>query len=139
MTARAVHRRCRFEFLSRALCLLFVASSTAYAATSITSVRVWPAPDYTRITIEASAPITHEMLLLKNPERLALDLQDVAVTPALQELANKIGANDPYVKAVRVGRFKPGTVRLVFDLKTEAKPEVFTLKPIAEYGNRLVL
>ena len=68
-----------------------------------------------------------------------LDLEDVAVTPALEELAGKIGANDPYVKAVRVGRFKPGVVRLVFDLKTEAKPEVFTLKPIAEYGHRLVL
>ncbi|MDB5808102.1 MAG: N-acetylmuramoyl-L-alanine amidase [Betaproteobacteria bacterium] len=139
MAASAAHRRRRLSRSNLLLCTLLMATGSAHAATSITSVRVWPAPEYTRITIEASSPITHEMLLLKNPERLALDLQDVAVTPALQELANKIGANDPYVKAVRVGRFKPGTVRLVFDLKTEAKPEVFLLKPIAEYGNRLVL
>ena len=121
-----------------ACCLLFTAS-IADAATVVTSVRVWPAQDYTRVTIEAAAPITHELLLLKNPERLALDLQNVELTPALQELAAKIGATDPYVKAVRVGRFKPGVVRMVFDLKGEAKPEVFTLKPIAEYGHRLVV
>jgi N-acetylmuramoyl-L-alanine amidase len=120
-------------------CVALLGAYAVDAATAVKSVRVWPAQDYTRITIEAAAPITHEMLLLKNPERLALDLQDVELTPALQELAGKIGANDPYVKAVRIGRFKPGVVRLVFDLKTEAKPEVFTLKPIAEYGNRLVL
>jgi N-acetylmuramoyl-L-alanine amidase len=78
-------------------------------------------------------------LQLKNPDRVVLDLEDVAVTPALEELAGKVGANDPYVKSVRIGRFKPGVVRLVFDLKSEAKPEVFTLRPIAEYGNRLVL
>ncbi len=91
------------------------------------------------MTLESASPLQYQLLLLKNPERLVLDLDDVAMTPALEEFAGKIGANDPYVKAVRVGRFKPGTVRLVFDLKTEAKPEVFTLRPIAEYGHRLVL
>ena len=110
-----------------------------HAAATVTSARVWPAAEYTRVTIESATPIAYQMLMLKNPERMVVDLEDVVVTPALQDLAAKIGANDPYVKAVRVGRFKPGTVRLVFDLKTEAKPEVFTLKPIAEYGNRLVL
>ena len=100
---------------------------------------MWPAQDYTRITLESAAPIQYQMLLLKNPDRLVLDLEDVAVTAALEELAAKIGANDPYVKSVRVGRFKPGVVRLVFDLKAEVKPEVFTLRPIAEYGHRLVL
>jgi len=138
-TASAGHRRCRPILINLLWCVVLLGTYAAQAATAVTSVRVWPAQDYTRITIEAATPITHEMLLLKNPERLALDLQDVELTPALQELAGKVGANDPYVKAVRVGRFKPGIVRLVFDLKAEAKPEVFTLKPIAEYGNRLVL
>ena len=138
-TARAVQRRrCR----TRTVFLLFfvlLTPAAVYAATTVTSARVWPAQDYTRVTLESSAPITHQLLLLKNPDRLALDLEEVAFTPALQELSGKIGDNDPYVKAVRVGRFKPGVVRLVFDLKTEARTEVFTLKPIAEYGNRLVL
>jgi N-acetylmuramoyl-L-alanine amidase len=138
-TASAGHRRRRPVLIKLLLCVALLGAFAAHAATAVKSVRVWPAQDYTRITIEAATPITHELLALKNPERLALDLQDVEITPALQELAGKIGANDPYVKAVRIGRFKPGVVRLVFDLKTEAKPEVFTLKPIAEYGNRLVL
>jgi N-acetylmuramoyl-L-alanine amidase len=131
-------RRCRTRVISW-LFLMLLTPVAVEAATAVTSARVWPAQDYTRVTLESTAPITHQLLLLKNPDRLALDLEEVAVTPALQELSGKIGVNDPYVKAVRVGRFRPGVVRLVFDLKTEAKPEVFTLKPIAEYGNRLVL
>jgi N-acetylmuramoyl-L-alanine amidase len=122
-TACAVICHGRPKLTKHLLWIALLVACAAHAATAVKSVRVWPAQDYTRITIEAAAPITHELLLLKNPERLALDLQDVEVTPALQELAGKIGANDPYVKAVRVGRFKPGVVRLVFDLKTEAKPD----------------
>jgi len=121
--------------LVTALCL----PAMAPAATPVVSTRVWPAQDYTRITLESAAPIQYQVLQLRNPERLVLDLEDIAVTPALEELAGKIGAGDPYVKAVRIGRFKPAVVRLVFDLKAEAKPEVFTLRPIAEYGHRLVL
>ena len=134
-TASCGLRRLGFIFLLLPLLLL----PDVHAATTVTSARVWPAPEYTRVTFESATPIAYQLLLLKNPDRLALDLDEVNVTPALRGLSGKIGANDPYVRAVRVGRFKPGTVRLVFDLKTEAKPEVFTLKPIAEYGNRLVL
>ena len=100
---------------------------------------MWPAQDYTRITLETAAPLQFQLMLLKNPDRLALDIDDLAMNSTLEELTAKIGANDPYVKSVRFGRFKPGTVRLVFDLKTDVKPEIFTLKPIAEYGHRLVL
>lgn len=125
----------RSEFLL--LCLLL--PGAALAAMQVTSTRVWPAQDYTRITLESAAPIEHQLLLLKNPERLVLDLANVAATPALEALARQVGENDPYVKAIRVGRFKPGVVRLVFDLKAEVKPEVFTLRPVADYGHRLVL
>ena len=139
-TARSSRRPRRFARPHLLPCLIFLlVPFVAHSAGTVTSVRVWPAPDYTRITFESAAPITHQLLLLKNPDRLALDLDATALTPALREISSKIGASDPYVKAVRVGRFKPGVVRLVFDLKTEAKPEVFTLRPIAEYGNRLVL
>lgn len=113
--------------------------AATFAATALTSARVWPAQDYTRITLESAKPLEFQLLALKNPDRLALDIDDLAVTPTLEELSSKIGANDPYVKSVRVGRPKPGTVRLVFDLKADVKPEVFTLRPIAEYGHRLVL
>jgi N-acetylmuramoyl-L-alanine amidase len=105
----------------------------------VTSTRVWPAPDYTRVTIESQQPVKHALLSLDNPDRLVLDLEDVALSAVLNELAGKINSDDPYIKGVRVGRFKPGVVRLVFDLKTRVKPEVFALKPVGEYGHRLVL
>ena len=105
----------------------------------MTGVQTCALPIYTRVTLESAAPLQFQLLMLKNPDRLALDVDDLAVTPTLEELSAKIGAADPYVKSVRIGRPKPGTVRLVFDLKADVKPEVFTLRPIAEYGHRLVL
>ncbi len=105
----------------------------------ITSTRVWPAADYTRVTIESKQPIQHKLLNLDNPDRLVLDLDHVTLNATLNEVAGKISANDPYIKGVRVARFKPGTVRLVFDLKTRVKPETFALAPVGEYAHRLVL
>jgi N-acetylmuramoyl-L-alanine amidase len=133
----------RFHYLFLAfLCLdtLFLTRlSLAQAGVQITASRVWPARDYTRITLEARVPIAHTMFSVKDPERLVLDLEGVEVTAALSELAGKIAADDPYVKAVRIGRFKPGTVRLVLDLKTEVNPQAFVLAPVGDYGHRLVL
>jgi N-acetylmuramoyl-L-alanine amidase len=133
----------RFSYLLFAfLCLdtLFLTRiSLAQAGVQITASRVWPARDYTRITLEARAPIAHTMFSVKDPERLVLDLEGVEVTTALSELADKIAADDPYIKAVRIGRFKPGTVRLVLDLKTEVNPQAFILAPVGDYGHRLVL
>ena len=100
---------------------------------------MWPALDYTRVTLESQKPIQHSLFGLENPERLVLDLENVDVTATLNGLVEKIGANDPYVRSVRIGRFKPGTVRLVFDLKAKIKPQAFTLAPVGDYGHRLVL
>lgn len=121
------------------LAAMLLLSNWSWSATTISATRVWPAQDYTRITLESAAPLQFQLLALKNPDRLALDIDGINVNAALEELSNKIGGNDPYVKSVRVGRFKQGTVRLVFDLKADVKPEVFTLRPVAEYGHRLVL
>ena len=110
-----------------------------WAGTTVDAVRVWPAEEYTRITLESRAPIEHSLLSVKNPERLVLDLQGVDVTPVLEQLSAKISPTDPYIKTVRVGRFKPGITRLVLDLKAEAAPQSFTLKPAGNYGHRLIL
>lgn len=111
----------------------------AHAAIAISSARVWPAQDYTRLTLESKQAIRHNMFNLSNPERLVIDLEEVELGNALNNLAKLIGSDDPYIKSVRVGRFKPGVVRLVLDLKSEAKPQLFVLKPVSEYGYRLVL
>jgi len=131
----------RLNFTRSALLLAAAITATAAWAEDIriTSARVWPAADYTRVTLEASAPIQHKLFSLKNPERLVLDLESVNITATLNGLAEKITGNDPYVKSVRIGRFKPGTVRLVFDLKAEVNPQAFTLAPVGDYGHRLVL
>lgn len=105
----------------------------------ITSARVWPAQDYTRVTFESQNPVQHTLFSLDNPERLVLDLEDVDITATLTGLIEKIGADDPYVKSLRIGRFKPGTIRLVFDLKAKIKPQAFALAPVGSYGHRLVL
>jgi len=116
-----------------------VVSDSLVAAESIRAVRVWPAQDYTRVTLESGESLKHSLLLLKNPERLALDLTDVDLPSVQQGLEGKVAPNDPHIASLRVGQFKPGIVRVVFDLKTEAKAQIFTLPPIGHYGHRLVL
>lgn len=120
-------------------CAALACVHNVFAEVAIDSVRVWPAQDYTRITLESKQPIRYSLLSLKNPERLVIDLEAVEMSKTLSELSQNIGAADPYINNVRVGRFKPGVVRLVLDLKTEVKPQLFNLKPVAEYGHRLVL
>ena len=114
-------------------------SAAAHSGTQITSARVWPSQDYTRVTLETHAPVKYAVMSLKDPERLVIDLEDVDITATLTGLSEKIGADDPHVKAVRIGRFKPGVVRVVFDLKSEVKPQAFTLAPVGDYGHRLVI
>ena len=111
----------------------------AQAATAISSARVWPAPEYTRLTLESAKPIRYDLFTIRNPERLVIDLKDVETNGPLDELAGKIRSDDPYIKSVRVARFKPGIVRLVFDLKSQVKPQLFNLAPVAKYNHRLVL
>ncbi len=119
--------------------LLMLWLNQAEASIIIGSTRVWPAQDYTRLTLESKQPITYKLFTIKNPERLVIDLEDVELRGPLEELSSKIGNDDPYIKSVRIGRFKSNVVRLVLDLKTEVKPQLFSLNPVAEYGNRLVL
>jgi len=130
-----------FAALSFTACVSggLVAPAQAQTAIQITAARVWPSQDYTRVALEIQEPVKYEVLSLKDPERLVLDLEGIEITAALTELADKIQPNDPYVKAMRIGRFKPGVVRLVFDLKAEVKPQAFMLPPIGDYGHRLVL
>ena len=112
---------------------------SAVAGVSISSTRIWPAQDYTRLTLESKQAIRHNMFTIGNPDRLVVDLEDVDISETLNQLTGKIAADDPYIKSLRIGRFKPGIVRLVFDLKAEIKPQLFDLKPVGEYEYRLVL
>ena len=109
------------------------------APINVSAARIWPAQDYTRLTLESKHAIRYNMFNLDNPERLVIDLDDVRLGHTLNNLPKLVASDDPYIKSVRVGRFKPGVVRLVLDLKADVKPQLFVLKPVAEYGYRLVL
>lgn len=109
------------------------------AAIEILATRIWPAQDYTRLTLESKLPIQHKMFTVENPDRLVIDLENVEPGEALNQLTSKIASDDPYINAIRIGRFKPGTMRLVLDLKGQVTPQLFDLDPVGEYGYRLVL
>jgi N-acetylmuramoyl-L-alanine amidase len=118
---------------------LFLLSPYANALNSITAARVWPADEYTRIAFESTAPVKYQLMILKNPDRLVLDIEDVELTGVLHTLSNKILSSDPYIKQVRVAKYKPGVVRVAIDLKGEVKSNLFALAPAGDYKHRLVL
>ncbi len=111
----------------------------AAAAAEIRASRLWPGPEYTRLTIESSAPVSYSAFSISAPERLVLDLDGVEPGQALEQLPAKVSADDPFIAAIRVGRFRPGVVRLVLDLKQAVNPQLFVLRPVGDYGHRLVL
>lgn len=111
----------------------------AHAANNISAARVWPAQDYTRIALESDTPIKYQLIVLKNPERLVLDIENVELNNTLRTLSDKILSGDPYIKQVRIANFKANVVRIAIDLKGEVKPNIFALMPAGEYKYRLVL
>ena len=119
------------------LLLSVVAPVRAYAA-QILAVRVWPAEDYTRVTLENDAVLKATHFIVKDPERMVVDIEGLELNPTLKSLVAKIQSNDPYIKQVRVGQNRPNVVRLVFDLKEEVTPQVFTLAPAGNYKHRLI-
>ena len=126
---------CRYIF---AFNLFFIALNT-YAANTITAARVWPAQEYTRIALESDQPIKHQLIILKNPDRLVLDIENIELSNSLKTLTDKILSGDPYIKQVRVAKYKANVVRIAIDLKGEVKPNIFALAPAGEYKHRLVL
>ena len=122
---------------SGALVLLLGTQHIARGA-SIVAVRVWPAPDYSRVTIESDTALKIKHTFVPSPPRLAVDIEGLDLSPALKELVAKVGPADPTIAGIRVGQSAPGTVRLVVDLKQPIAPQVFTLTPVAAYKHRLV-
>ncbi len=106
---------------------------------TILAVRIWPAPDYSRVTIESDGQLVSRQSLVTNPPRLVVDIEGIDLNPALRQLVAKVKPDDPYIAGIRAGQYAPGEVRLVFDLKQAAVPQAFHLPPIAAYRHRLVL
>ena len=128
----------RRTFMRRgAVALSFSGLDIACGAT-ILNVRIWPAPDYSRVTIESDAPLVVTHSFMANPPRLAVDIQGIALNPALKELVGKVRADDPNISDIRVSQYAANVVRLVLELKQAMRPQVFSLAPVAAYRHRLV-
>ena len=135
----------RAQYVSRrtvlkagATLLLSVTVPLRANAAQILAVRVWPAEDYTRVTLENDTDLKATHFIVKDPERMVVDIEGLELNPTLKSLVAKIQSNDPYIKQVRVGQNRPNVVRLVFDLKEEVTPQVFTLPPAGNYKHRLI-
>ncbi|WP_037586096.1 N-acetylmuramoyl-L-alanine amidase [Stenoxybacter acetivorans] len=138
---KTISRRALLKFSSGSLLLglsPFLRANTA-AAADVTAVRIWPANAYTRLTLESDLPIEYKYFALTNPGRLVLDLQGIGINTVLQSLPQKVLPFDPYIGSVRIGQFNENTVRVVMDLKASVNPQVFALKPVADFKNRLVI
>ena len=122
---------------SGAVVLTLSGLDIAWGAT-IFNVRIWPAPDYSRVTIESDAPLVVTHSFMANPPRLAVDIQGLTLNPALRELVGKVRADDPNIGDIRVNQYGTKVVRLVLDLKQAMRPQVFSLAPVAAYRHRLV-
>ena len=129
----------RRDMLQMGSLVLLLGTAEIARGATILAVRVWPAPDYSRVTIESDAPLKTTQLFVGNPPRLAVDIDGIELNAALKELVAKVQSDDPTIAGIRVGQFAPGVVRLVLDLKQTAKPQIFTLLPVAAYQHRLVL
>lgn len=130
---RALRRMGSLALLLQAPTLVRAAS-----AASIVAVRVWPAADYTRVTLESDRPLAAKHFLVEGPDRLVIDIDGLELSPGLRELLGKIKPDDPYIAGVRVGQNQPRVVRIVLDLKQVVAPQIFTLEPVAAYKHRLV-
>ncbi|MBN3755457.1 AMIN domain-containing protein [Paraburkholderia sp. Tr-20389] len=137
--ATATHNWRRRQILRAGASTLVLGLAPRLAlASSVLGVRVWPARDYTRVTIESDQPLQNTQQLLQGPDRLVVDLSGLDLDQALKDLVSKIAPNDPQIQSVRVGQYQPHVVRMVFDLKGSVKPQVFTLPPVGTYKYRLV-
>ena len=138
LTGISIERRRAFRWLLVPAAQWALPAAWA-SASQIASARLWPAEDYTRVIFEAATPIEHQLVVLRNPDRLVLDLARIERSRELDELPARVQASDPYIGAIRIGQSADGFLRVVLDLKTDVRPQVFALKPVAEFGHRLVI
>lgn len=118
---------------------LLLCNLPAFAADDIVATRIWPSPEYTRITVESATSLQYEQMILQNPERIVVDLKNIYLGKALEELTSQVKEEDPSIQSIRVGQFNPKVSRIVIDLKGTAKVKVFSLDPIEPYKHRLVI
>ena len=138
LPARQASQPSRRAVLRASSLVLLLGTQQIARGATIVAVRVWPAPEYSRVTIESDGALVAKQFFVTSPPRLAVDIEGIDLSPELRELVAKVKPDDPNIAGIRVGQNAPGVVRLVVDLKQPAMPQVFTLPPVAAYRHRLV-
>ncbi len=114
--------------------LLTTVTVDALAVTQVKSVRLWRAPDNTRLVFDLSGPVQHSVFTLSAPDRLVIDINGATLAAPL-----KVATSNTPISSVRSAQRTPTDLRVVVDLKKSVTPKSFTLAPNAQYGNRLVV
>jgi N-acetylmuramoyl-L-alanine amidase len=129
----------RREVLRRGSLVLLLGTQQIARGATVVAVRIWPAPEYSRVTIESDGQLASKQIVMTDPPRLAVDIEGLDLSAELRELVAKVKTDDPFIAGIRASQQSPGVVRMLIDLKQQAVPQVFTLMPVAAYKNRLVV
>ena len=129
----------RRDLLGQGALVLLLGTAQIARGATVVGVRVWPAPEYSRLTIESDGPLTSTQVVSTQPPRLAVDIRGLDLKPRLHELVGKVQPDDPFIARIQASQHAPGVVRLLVELKQTAVPQVFTLPPVAAYRHRLVV
>jgi len=125
----------RIRALVAAVGLLLTAVTVdALAVTQVKSMRLWRAPDNTRLVFDLSGPVQHSVFTLSAPNRLVIDINGATLAAPLS-----VSTSNTPITSVRSAQRTPTDLRVVVDLKKSVTPKSFTLAPNAQYGNRLVV
>ncbi len=116
-------------------CLLFLLAAIVEAAPTVENIRLWAESGKTRVVLDLSAPVPHNIFTLRAPERLVVDLKSGRLADHLRSLPSGVGAVRAVRSAVRAG----GQLRIVLDLNEDVRSRSFTAGPNGRYGDRLVI
>ncbi|WP_344798829.1 N-acetylmuramoyl-L-alanine amidase [Litoribacillus peritrichatus] len=125
----------RKSWLSALMFFFGLCSLELVAAEKVKSLRVWKAPEYTRVVLDLTGAVEHQVFMLKNPDRLVLDLSNTVSPKSLSSL----DFSGSPVAGIRHAKRQSNDVRFVLDMKEPVKPKSFLLKPNDRYGDRLVV
>lgn len=114
--------------------MILFAGCTLVQAANVVGVRMWPAPDNTRLVFDLDAPVVNNLFVLHDPDRIVIDLKSANLKASFPALTNA-----SFIKQIRYARRDGDNLRVVLDLKRKVKAKSFELRPQGEYGNRLVV
>ena len=116
-------------------CLIFFSTSVFAKTVTVDNVRVWAAPDSTRVVFDVSGPVKHKLFSLNKPHRAVIDLKNAT----LKKNTTQPKPLDKYLEGIRSGARNKNDLRIVLDLKKQIKYKIFQLQPNKHYGHRLVI